>query len=133
MPKIKAGIINVTGYIGAELARLLCQHPRVKLVTVTGRSVAGQKLGDVFPSFAGTDYVIKAELDGEVDIAFSAMPHKSSIDIVPSLLKRGIRVIDASADFRLKNAAEYPKWYGFTPLTQVTERSGFWLTRAAPK
>jgi N-acetyl-gamma-glutamyl-phosphate reductase len=114
MPQIKAGVINVTGYIGAELARLLCQHPQVKLVTVTGRSVAGQKLGDVFPNFAGTNYVIKAELNSEIDIAFSAMPHKSSVDVVPPLLKQGIRVVDASADFRLKNAGEYPKWYGFT-------------------
>jgi len=114
MPKIKAGIINVTGYIGAELARLLYQHPQVKLVSITGRSAAGQKLGDIFPNFAGTDYIIKAELDSEIDIAFSAMPHKSSVDVVPSLLKQGIKVVDASADFRLKNAGEYPKWYGFT-------------------
>ena len=114
MPQIRAGIINVTGYIGAELARLLCQHPQVKLVTVTGRSAAGQKLGDVFPNFAGTNYIIKAELDSEIDIAFSAMPHKSSVDVVPSLLKQGIRVVDASADFRLKDAGEYSKWYGFT-------------------
>jgi N-acetyl-gamma-glutamyl-phosphate reductase len=114
MPQIKAGIINVTGYVGAELARLLYQHPQVELVTVTGRSTAGQKLGDVFPNFAGTDYIIKAELDSEIDVAFSAMPHKSSVDVVPSLLKQGIKVVDASADFRLKNAGEYPKWYGFT-------------------
>jgi N-acetyl-gamma-glutamyl-phosphate reductase len=128
MPKIKAGIINVTGYIGAELARLLCQHPQVKLVTVTGRSAAGQKLGDVFPNFAGTDYIIKAELDSEVDIAFSAMPHKSSVDVVPSLLKQGIRVIDASADFRLKNAGEYPNWYGFThPSPKLLREAVFGL------
>ena len=114
MSQIKAGVINVTGYIGAELARLLCQHPQIELVTVTGRSAAGQKLGDVFPNFMGTNYVIKAELDSEIDIAFSAMPHKSSVDVVPSLLKQGIKVVDASADFRLKNAGEYSKWYGFT-------------------
>jgi N-acetyl-gamma-glutamyl-phosphate reductase len=114
MPKIRAGIINATGYIGAELARLLYQHPQVKLVTVTGRSAAGQKLGDIFPSLVGTNHTIEAELDGKIDIAFSAMPHKSSVDIVPSLLTQGIRVIDASADFRLKNPSEYPKWYGFT-------------------
>ena len=114
MPEIKAGIINVTGYIGAELVRLLCQHPRTELVTVTGRSAAGQKLGDVFPSFMATNYVIKAELDSKIDIAFVAMPHKSSVDVVPSLLKQGIKVVDASADFRLKNAGEYSKWYGFT-------------------
>ncbi len=114
MPKIRAGIINVTGYIGAELARLLCQHPQVKLVTVTGRSAVGQKLGDVFPSLAGTDYTIQAELGGRIDVAFSAMPHRGSVDIVPAILGRGIRVIDASADFRLKNPSQYPRWYGFT-------------------
>jgi N-acetyl-gamma-glutamyl-phosphate reductase len=128
MSQIKAAIINVTGYIGAELARLLCQHPRVKLVTVTGRSATGQRLGDVFPNFAGTNYVIKAELDSEVDIAFSAMPHKSSVDVVSSLLKQGIRVIDASADFRLKDAAEYPKWYGFThPSPKLLKEAVFGL------
>jgi len=128
MPQIKAGIINVTGYVGAELARLLCQHPKVELVTVTGRSAAGQKLGDVFPNFAGTDYIIKAELDSKIDIAFSAMPHKSSVDVVPSLLKQGIKVVDASADFRLKNAGEYPKWYGFThPSPELLTEAVFGL------
>jgi N-acetyl-gamma-glutamyl-phosphate reductase len=128
MRQIKAGIINVTGYVGAELARLLYQHPQVELVTVTGRSAAGQKLGDVFPNFAGTDYIIKAELDSEIDIAFSAMPHKSSADVVPSLLKQGIKVVDASADFRLKNAGEYPKWYGFThPSPELLTEAVFGL------
>jgi N-acetyl-gamma-glutamyl-phosphate reductase len=128
MPQIKAGIINVTGYVGAELARLLYQHPQVELITVTGRSAAGQKLGDVFPNFAGTNYIIKAELDSEIDIAFSAMPHKSSVDVVPSLLKQGIKVVDASADFRLKNAGEYPKWYGFThPSPELLTEAVFGL------
>jgi N-acetyl-gamma-glutamyl-phosphate reductase len=128
MPQIKAAIINVTGYIGAELARLLCQHPRVKLVAVTGRSAAGQKLGALFPNLAGTNYIIKGELDSEVDIAFSAMPHRSSVDIVPSLLKQGIRVIDASADFRLRNAGDYPKWYGFPhPSPKLLKEAVFGL------
>jgi len=128
MPQIKAGVINVTGYVGAELARLLYQHPQVEFVTVTGRSAAGQKLGDVFPNFAGTNYTIEAELDSEIDIAFSAMPHKSSVDVVPSLLKQGIKVVDASADFRLKNAGEYPKWYGFThPSPELLREAVFGL------
>ena len=128
MPEIKAGIINVTGYIGAELARLLCQHPRTELVTVTGRSAAGQKLGDVFPSFMATNYVIKAELDSKIDIAFVAMPHKSSVDVVPSLLKQGIKVVDTSADFRLKDAGEYSKWYGFThPSPDLLKEAVFGL------
>ena len=113
MAKIKAGIINVTGYIGIELARLLYQHPEVELRSVAGRSAAGQKLGDVFPSFNTVELTIESELSKDIDIAFSAMPHKSSVDIVPSLLKQGIRVIDISADFRLKDADAYQKWYGF--------------------
>jgi N-acetyl-gamma-glutamyl-phosphate reductase len=128
MPQIRTGIINVTGYIGAELARLLYRHPQVELVTVTGRSAAGQKLGDVFPNFAGTNYIINAELDSQIDVAFSAMPHKSSVDIVPSLLKQGIKVVDASADFRLKNAGEYSKWYGFThPSPELLREAVFGL------
>jgi len=113
MPGIKAGIINVTGYVGSELARLLHQHPQVELKSVTGRGAAGQKLGDVFPHLADAGQLIKTELDSDVDIAFSAMPHKASVGVVPSLLQQGIKVIDVSADFRLKSAAEYPKWYGF--------------------
>ena len=128
MTQIKAGIINVTGYVGVELARLLHQHPEVELTTVIGRSAAGKNLSDVFPHFNGTNYLIKTEFDSHVDIAFSVMPHKTSIDIVPSLLKQGIRVIDISADFRLKNAEEYPKWYGFThPLPELLKEAVYGL------
>ena len=70
---MKVGIINVTGYTGVELARLLSQHPEVKLTSVTGRSAAGQKLGTVFPHLAGLDLTIDAEL-GDVELVFSAMP-----------------------------------------------------------
>ncbi|MBA7707553.1 N-acetyl-gamma-glutamyl-phosphate reductase [subsurface metagenome] len=113
MRRTKAGIINVTGYIGAELARLLYQHPEVELSSVTGRSAAGQQLGDVFPHLGDLDFLITAELDKDVDIVFSAMPHGTSIEVVPRLLEQGVRVIDISADFRLKDVAEYPRWYGF--------------------
>jgi len=128
MTEIKAGIINVTGYIGAELARLLCQHPHIELVAVTGRSEAGQKLGAVFPNFLATSHVIKAELDTKIDIAFVALPHKSSVDVVPSLLKQGVKVVDTSADFRLKDAGEYTKWYGFThPVPDLLRKAVFGL------
>jgi len=113
MSPIKAGIINVTGYIGSDLARLLYQHPQVELESVTGRSTAGQELADVFPYLSKTRLSIKDELDSNINVVFSAMPHRSSIEVVPSLLKKGMKVIDVSADFRLKNASEYPRWYGF--------------------
>ena len=113
MSKAKVGIINVTGYAGVELARLLCQHPQVELTSITGRSTAGQRLGKVFPHLAGINLTIEARL-GEVDLAFSAMPHKESAKEVIPLLNQGIKVVDISADFRLRDAAEYQNWYGFT-------------------
>ena len=128
MSKPKVGIINVTGYAGVELARLLCQHPQVELTSVTGRSAAGQKLGQVFPHLASIDLTIEAKL-GDVDLAFSAMPHQESAKEVIPLLNHGIKVVDISADFRLKNAAEYQSWYGFThSAPQLLEQAVYGLT-----
>jgi N-acetyl-gamma-glutamyl-phosphate reductase len=111
MRKTRVGIINVTGYVGIELARLLCQHPKIELVSVTGRSAAGQKLGQAFPNLASLDLTIEAKL-GKVDLAFSAMPHgESATEIIP-LLDSGVKVVDMSGDFRLKDAAEWQIWYG---------------------
>ena len=128
MSKIKGGIINVTGYAGVELARLLSQHPEVELTSVTGRSAAGKRLGEVFPHLASLDLTIQPELD-EVDLAFSAMPHQqSAMEIIP-LLDRGIKVVDISADFRLKDAGEYARWYDFThPAPQLLEEAVYGLT-----
>jgi len=110
---MKVGIINVTGYAGVELARLLSRHPEVELASVTGRSAAGQSLGEVFPHLAGIDLTIKARLD-DVELVFSAMPHKESAGEIIPLLEKGIKVVDISADFRLKDAPEYQRWYGFS-------------------
>jgi len=128
MGKVKVGIINVTGYAGVELARLLYQHPEVELTSVTGRSAAGKKLGEVFPHLASIDLIIEAEL-GEVNLAFSAMPHQASAKEVIPLLNHGIKVVDISADFRLKDATEYKRWYGFThPAPQLLEQAVYGLT-----
>ena len=112
MKKTRVGIVNVTGYAGVELARLLSRHPEVELVSVTGRSSAGKKLEEVFPHLCGSGLNIEAAL-GDVDTAFLAMPHKESAAEALPLLEKGVRVIDISADFRLKDAAAYPQWYGF--------------------
>jgi len=128
MSKTKVGIINVTGYTGVELARLLYQHPEVEVTSVTGRSAAGQRLGTIFPHLAGIDQTIEAEL-GDVDLVFSAMPHRESAKEVIPLLNRGIKVVDISADFRLKDAAAYQRWYGFThPAPQLLEQAVYGLT-----
>lgn len=113
MIKIKAGIINVTGYAGSELARLLYLHPNVQLAAVTGRSAVGQKLGEVFPHLADIDITLDGELP-DMDVVFSAMPHKASAEVIVPLAKKGGKIIDISADFRLKNPKQYPEWYDFT-------------------
>ena len=111
MSKIKVGIINVTGYVGMELARLLFRHPGVELISVTGRSAAGQKLGKIFPHLAGIDLTIEAKLR-RVDLVFSAMPHGESAPEVMPLMEQGLKVVDMSGDFRLKEAREWQLWYG---------------------
>ncbi len=127
MSKTRVGIINVTGYVGIELARLLIQHPEVELTSVTGRSAAGQGLDAIFPHLAGPDLVIDSEL-GNVDLAFSAMPHKESAKEVIPLLDRGIKVVDISADFRLKDANDYRQWYNFAhPAPQLLEQAAYGL------
>ncbi len=127
MSRLRVGIINVTGYAGVELARLLHHHPEVQLASVTGRSAAGQKLADVFPHLVGIDLTVTAELD-EVGLAFSAMPHKASIEVILPLIERGIRVVDISADFRLKDASEYPRWYEFVhPAPELLQEAVYGL------
>ncbi|MBM3132733.1 MAG: N-acetyl-gamma-glutamyl-phosphate reductase, partial [Chloroflexi bacterium] len=110
MKRVNVGIMNVTGYIGIDLARILVQHPGVQLTSVTGRSGAGQKLGDIFPHMADFALGVEAEL-GDVEIAFAALPHGASAPAVVEALERDIKVIDVSADFRLKDAATYKEWY----------------------
>lgn len=112
MARIRAGIINVTGYIGSDIARILLRHSEVDLVCVTGRSAAGSHLSTVFPHFASADMPIQAEIDVPVDVVFSAMPHKASAEVCAPFYSRGVKVIDISADFRLKRQAEYESWYG---------------------
>jgi len=108
---IKVGIINVTGYAGAELARLLYTHPEVELLSVSGRSAAGKPLAEVFPHLACYDLTIGEESDA-VDFAFSALPHAASAEACAPLVRAGVPVVDISADFRLRDAKEYAEWYG---------------------
>lgn len=128
MDKARAGIINVTGYAGVECARLLSCHPQVSLVSITGRSAAGQRLADVFPHLAGCGLTIEEKLE-DVDVALVAMPHKESAREVLPLIEKGIKVVDLSADFRLKDAAEYTEWYGVThPAPRLLSQAVYGLT-----
>jgi len=125
---MKVGILNVTGYAGAELARLLYHHPGVRLVSVTGRGAVGQRLGQVFPHLSAIDLSVEAELD-EVDVVFSALPHGTSAQALIPHIQRGAKVIDLSADFRLKDAQEYQHWYGVQhPAQELLGEAVYGLT-----
>ena len=110
----RVGIINVTGYMGAEAARVLHGHPDLELTSVTGRSAAGQPLGEVFPHLAPLGLTVQAEL-GEVDAVVSALPHAASADALLPHIERGLPVVDLSADFRLRRHEDYHAWYGDHP------------------
>ena len=126
---MRVGIINVTGYAGAELARILHRHPTARLTSVSGRSAAGQKLGDVFPHLAGTGLTIEPEVEDSLDLVFSALPNKASAEAVAPLVKQGCKVVDISPDFRLKSPSEYEEWYGVAhPCPELLEEAVYGLT-----
>lgn len=109
---MRVGVINVTGYAGIEIARILSGHPEVEIASVTGRSMAGKKLGGVFPHLSAIDVTITEDLAESVDVVFSALPHGASAENLAPVIESGVKVIDISADFRLKDVKEYEKWYG---------------------
>lgn len=110
---IRVGIIGATGYVGGELIRLLRAHPAVELVGLTGRDRKGDPVGGVHPHLASTGLRLDTDLGADVDAVFLALPHGAAASRVPEFLGRGISVIDQGPDFRLRNAADYPRWYGF--------------------
>lgn len=117
---IKAGIVGGTGYTGVELLRLLAQHPEVSLEVITSRSDAGMKVSDMFPNLRGHVNLVFSEpnidLLASCDVVFFATPHTVAMALVPELIARGTRIIDLSADFRLKNIDLWEQWYN-TPHT----------------
>ncbi|MSQ11114.1 MAG: N-acetyl-gamma-glutamyl-phosphate reductase [Dehalococcoidia bacterium] len=126
---MRVAILNVTGYAGVELARILARHPHAELVSVTGRAEAGKKLSEVFPHLAALDLTIEPEVSASVDVVFSALPHKASAEACAPFLRQGVKVIDLSADFRLKNVAEFEEWYGVQhPCPEYLEQAVYGLT-----
>ena len=113
---IRVGVVGGTGYTGVELLRLLLRHPGVTVSVITSRSEAGRRLDDLFPSLLGTcglAFTDPAQADySSCDVVFFATPHNVAMGEVPALLDQGIRVIDLSADFRLKDVSVWEQWYG---------------------
>lgn len=114
---IKVGIVGGTGYTGVELLRLLAQHPQVNVAMITSRSETGVKVCDMYPNLRGHyDTLAFSEPDakqlGAMDAVFFATPHGVAHALAGELLENGTRVIDLSADFRLRDANEWSRWYG---------------------
>lgn len=114
---IKVGIVGGTGYTGVELLRLLAQHPHASVEAITSRSEAGVKVCDMYPNLRGHyDTLAFSEPDAEqlgaLDAVFFATPHGVAHALAGELLEKGTRVIDLSADFRLRDTDVWSQWYG---------------------
>lgn len=113
---VRVGIAGATGYAGAELVRILADHPQVEITSLTSRQNAGIHFGRVFPAMRDrVDLVCeKMDIDAlceKTDVLFTALPHKIPMEIVPEFVKRGKKVVDLSADFRFKDILKYEAFY----------------------
>jgi N-acetyl-gamma-glutamyl-phosphate reductase len=113
---IRVGIVGATGYAGAELVRILSGHPQVELSILTSRQFAGVKFEEVYPAMAGRvkltceELVVETVCD-KAEFFFFALPHQLPMTLVPEFVRRNIRVVDLSADFRFNDAAVYESVY----------------------
>jgi len=113
--KIRVAVIGASGYTGADLVRLACAHPNMQIVALTANSHAGKPLESVFPHLSGLglpNLVTNDEVDWSgVDAAFCGLPHATSQNVIKALPEH-LKIIDMSADFRLRNPETYKQWYG---------------------
>lgn len=129
---LRAGIIGASGYTGAELARILCNHPEVEITVATSRQYAGRHLSDIFQNLRGKVNILCEnppieELSRKADLFFTAVPHKTAMDLVPVLLAAGKKIIDLSADFRLRDVAVYEQWYQPHSSSQLLKEAVYGL------
>ncbi len=119
--KIRTAVIGASGYTGADLVRLAVRHPDIEIVALTANSHAGKPMAKVYPHLAGfglPDLVRNEEVDwNSVDAAFCGLPHGTSQDVIATLPEH-VKVIDISADFRLRDPQTYAEWYGREHVAQ---------------
>lgn len=132
-PKIRAGIVGASGYSGEELIRLLLRHPQCEISMITSRGYSGKSIGEVFPKFSGyeltfTEPSIDKIKDSSCGVIFLALPHGLAAEYAIPLLNSGRKIIDISADFRLKNKDQYKKYYNEEhPFPALLEKSVYGL------
>lgn len=113
---LKVAVVGASGYTGVELLRILVGHPEIEICCVTSRQHEGIPINHVFPSLSGFCELVCEPLDviaisQRADLVFTALPHKSAMEVVPGFLAAGCKVIDLSADYRLKDQDVYEQWY----------------------
>lgn len=114
---IKVAIVGATGYAGEELLKILVNHSGVKITSVSAKIDQPQKISQIFPDLSGKINLICAQpvfskIIPKCDLAFLALPHRISMEIAPKFIQAGKKIIDLSADYRLKDKFAYKKWYG---------------------
>jgi len=135
MDRLAVAVVGASGYTGAELLRLLVDHPRVTVAHVTAHRSAGQRLVELFPHLRGRPelepLVCRAfdadEVAAAAKLAFLALPHGESVPAATALLERGLTVLDLSADFRLRDPDAYEAWYGPHPAKELLGRAVYGL------
>ncbi|MEM2144186.1 MAG: N-acetyl-gamma-glutamyl-phosphate reductase [Candidatus Jordarchaeaceae archaeon] len=130
---MRVGIVGASGYTGGELTRLLLFHPDAELTCVTSRQFSGKYLSSVHPNLRGitqikfVDYNVNTITD-KCDYIFLAVPHRASMGIMPELLETGLKIIDLSADFRIKNLETYEYYYGKHEHPELLEKSVYGIS-----
>jgi len=110
---VRVGIIGATGYGGGELVRLLSRHPGAEVVALAARGRSDEPIDVSHPHLAATRLRIGEELPDGLDAVFLGLPHGAAAALVPDLVAKGLAVVDLGPDFRLRDAADYPRWYRF--------------------
>ncbi len=129
----RVAVVGATGYAGAELVRILAGHPEVKLAALTSRQYPGKLFSNVYPSMAGVVDLPCEEFSADslaekVDLVFMALPHKLPMEIMPSLINKGKRIVDLSADFRFSNVTLYEKYYQPHTCPELLKKSVYGLS-----
>ena len=129
---MNVAIVGASGYTGVELARLLVAHPEVNLTCLTSRQYTGVPFSEVFPSMRGQldlecDPVDIDLICSKAELVFTALPHKTAMEVVPQFLAAGKKVIDLSADYRLKDADVYANWYQAHTSPQLLQEAVYGL------
>lgn len=129
---VKVAVIGASGYTGVELLRLLLNHPDIEVTCVTANQNAGESVATLFPSLAGRINMVcsaldSAEVAANAELVFTALPHQAAMAVIPGLLAAGCKVIDLSADYRLRDPQVYAAWYAAHTSPELLDEAVYGL------